>query len=101
MAITFMVVDDIEPAIVISKGGETVSDAKVFNQLVDPDDPEKAIGEEIATVFEPKTDEEIAHYAQGDLKIPNDAKKIVIRYRIMIPGSEEPITRDVAVKVGH
>ena len=94
--------DKIEPSVAIMKDGKPLADAKVFNQLVDPDDPEKTITEEVATVYEPETEEEIAHYAQGDLKIPADAesKGCVIRFRIEIPEAES-LTRDIEVKVGH
>jgi len=84
-----------------SKGNRnSVADAKVFNQLVDPGDATKSITEEIATVYEPQTEEEIAHYAQGDLKIPAGGKGCVVRFRIEIPGAD-PLTRNMEVKVGH
>jgi len=93
--------DKIEPSVAIVKAGESVADAKVFNQLVNPDDPSVTIGEEVATVYEPESEDEIAHYAQGDLMIPADAtSKCLIRYRIEIPDMES-MSMDAPVKVGH
>lgn len=92
--------DMIEPSVAIMRDGKAFADAAVFNQLVEPDYPTEAITEEVATVYEPETDEEIAHYAQGKLEIPADGKACVIRFRIEILelGS---LTRDMKVKVGH
>ena len=70
--------DKIEPAISITRDGVAVADAKVFNCLVDPDEPETIVAEEVSTVYEPETDDEIAHYAQGELLIPNDSTKCTI-----------------------
>ncbi|MFT7640854.1 MAG: hypothetical protein ACI9G1_002598 [Pirellulaceae bacterium] len=92
--------DPIEPAISITKSGEAYADAKVFNVMVDPNDPEKTLGEEIATVYEPATEDEIAHYAQGELKIPSGATKFVIRYRIVIADRADHIV-DVPGAVDH
>lgn len=92
--------DTIEPSVAIMKDGKAFADAKVFNQLVDPKDANKTITEEIATVYEPETDEEIAHYAQGDLVIPTGSNACLIRFRIEIPEMES-LTRDTKVKIGH
>ena len=92
--------DMIEPSVAIMKDGKPLADAKVFNQLVDPKDANKTITEEIATVYEPETDEEIAHYAQGDLVIPTGSNACLIRFRIEIPEMES-LTRDTKVKIGH
>ena len=97
--------EKIEPAIAITKDGQSVDSAQVFNGLVNADNAE-SVGEdsttgEVPTTYEPATDAEIAHYAQGELAIPADAKQITIRYRLKIPDQEDEITRDVTVKVGH
>ena len=92
--------DTIEPSVAIMKAGEAFADAKVFNQLADPSDVARGLTDEIKTVYEPATDEEIAHYAQGDLKIPADASKCMIRFRIELPGMPG-LSRDVTVAVGH
>ncbi|MFT7638398.1 MAG: hypothetical protein ACI9G1_000119 [Pirellulaceae bacterium] len=76
--------DTIEPAISVTSSGEAYADAKVFIALVDPDNSEKLLGDEVPTVYEPATDEEIAHYAQGELTIHSDALKFAIRYRTVI-----------------
>ena len=90
----------IEPSVAIMKDGKAFADAAVFNQLVDPDDSTKTITDEVATVYEPKTEEEIAHYAQGGLKIPDgDVTRCVVRFRIQIDA--ESLSRDMEVKVGH
>lgn len=88
--------EEVEPAVAITKDGEDVSDAKVFNALVNTEG--EVVAEEVATVFEPKTEEEPAHYAQGGLAIPKDVSKVVIRFRIELPG-EESATFDVPVEV--
>ncbi len=92
--------DTIEPSVAIMKNGQAFADAKVFNQLVNPDDIETALTDEVETVYEPGTDEEIAHYAQGDLQIPAEATQSVIRFRIQIPELDE-FSRDASVKIGH
>ncbi len=53
---------------------------------------------EVATVYEPLTDAEPAHCAQGGLMIPKNVKQVVIRSRIEIPGAEVG-TFDTPVKV--
>jgi hypothetical protein len=73
--------DEIEPAVSISRDGEDVSNAIVHNSLVAAEG-ETVLCEEQATVFEPKTDAEPVHYAQGALTIPKDARTFLIRFRI-------------------
>lgn len=89
--------EEVEAAVSIVRDGEPVSDAKVFNALLSADG-ETVLAEEVATVYEPTTEEERAHYAQGGLAIPKDVKKVVIRFRIVLPG-EEAKTFDVPVDV--
>jgi len=88
---------EVEPAVSITRDGKPVSDAKVFNALLSADG-ETVLAEEVATVYEPTTEEESAHYAQGALMIPKDARKVVIRFRVVLPG-EEARTFDVPVSV--
>ncbi len=92
--------EKIEPAIAITKDGQSVDNAQVFNVLVDADNAESAPNE-VQTIYEAATDEEIAHYAQGELAIPAGAKKITIRYRLTLPDLPDEITRDVTVNIGH
>jgi len=64
--------------VAITRNGEPVSDAKVFNSLMSADG-ETALADEVPTVFEPTTEEEPAHFAQGLLPIPKDVKKRLFR----------------------
>ena len=109
--------EKIEPAISITKGGQSVDNAQVFSGLVNTDNAETAgevstssevstTGEasttgEVPTTYEPATNAEIAHYAQAELAIPADAKQITIRYRVKLPYQPDEFTREVTVKVGH
>ncbi len=88
---------EVEPAVSISRDGQPVSDAKVFNALLSADG-ETVLAEEVGTVYEPPTDEEPAHYAQGALAIPKDVKQVIIRFRINLHETE-PETFDVPVTV--
>ncbi|MDG1896162.1 MAG: hypothetical protein P8J37_14765 [Fuerstiella sp.] len=92
--------DEIEPAVSISKDGEDVSNAVVHNSIVN-EDGEAVLCEEQATVFEPKTDEEPAHYAQGGLTIPKETPKFLIRLRIQLPGVDAESTHDITLNVSH
>jgi len=88
----------VEPAISITRDGKPISDAKVFNSLI-AEDKQTIAAEEAATVYEPPTSDEPAHYAQGALAIPKDAKHVVIRYRIALPNDAGEVTYDVPVDV--
>ncbi len=79
---------DLEPAVSVTRDGEPVTDAKVFNSLVAAD-RKTVLAAEVATVYEPATDEEEAHFAQGELKVPGDVSRVIIRYRIELPGGSE------------
>jgi len=89
--------EEVEPAVSITKDGKPVSDAKVFNALVN-NDGQKVLAEEVPTVYEPTTEEEPAHYAQGALTIPAGLTSVIIRFRIVPAGGEE-VTFDVPVPV--
>lgn len=90
--------EEVEPAIGITRDGKPVHDAKVFNALV-AEDEKTVTAKEAPTVYEPPTAEEPAHYAQGALTIPGDAKRIIIRYRIRLPGGTGDVTYNVPVDV--
>jgi len=77
-----------EPAVVITKDGTDVDDAEVFVALLS-DDKKTVLAEEVQAEFEPRTDDEPAHYAKAELKVPNTPPKMVIRYRIKLPGGIE------------
>lgn len=92
--------DDIEPAISISRREEDVSDAVVYNSLV-VEEGTTVLCEEHATVFEPKTDEEPAHYAQGTLTIPKETQTFLIRFRVQLPGVDAESKHDITLDVSH
>ncbi|MEZ5940264.1 MAG: hypothetical protein R3C18_02655 [Planctomycetaceae bacterium] len=89
--------EEVEPAVSITRGGEAVADAKVFNALFSADG-QTELAKEVATVYEPTTEEEPAHYAQGALAIPKDLTSVVIRFRI-VPSGADVVTFDVPVSV--
>lgn len=89
--------EDVEPAVSITRDGKPVSDAKVFNSLLSADG-ETELAKEVATIFEPTTKDEPAHYAQGALAIPKDVKKVIIRFRI-VPAGGDAATYDVPLAV--
>ncbi len=72
---------ELEPAVSIEREGEPVRDAKVYVSLLDAA-AKQIIAKPQETIFEAATDEEPAHYAQGFLFVPEDVKKVTIRYRI-------------------
>ncbi len=85
----------VEPAVSITRGGEAVADAEVFNSLLAVD--EEVLAEEVPTIYEPETPDEPAHYAQGELAIPDDVRSVIIRFRIVADGEET--TYDTVVPV--
>lgn len=87
--------EPVEPAVMITTDGKDVADAKVFNSLLVG---EKTVAKETPTVYEPKTAEEPAHYAQGELVVPKGADQVTVRYRIVLPGGEEK-SYDVPIDV--
>lgn len=89
--------EEVEPAVSITRDGKPVTDAKVFNALVSADG-ETVLAKEVPTIFEPTTEDEPAHYAQGALAIPKDVKKVAIRFRVVLTG-EEAKTFDVPISV--
>lgn len=88
----------VEPAVGITRQGQPVADAQVFNALLSADGG-TVLAEEAATVYEPPTSSEPAHYAQGALRLPTDSQRVVIRYRILLPGVGGEKTFDVPVDV--
>jgi hypothetical protein len=89
--------EEVEPAVSITRDGEAVADAKVFNALFSADGKTE-LAKEVATVYEPTTAEEPAHYAQGALAIPKGVTSAVIRFRI-VPSGAEAAAFDVLVTV--
>jgi hypothetical protein len=89
---------EVEPAVQVSRGGEPVADAQVFNSLLDGDG-HTVLVKEVATVYEPPTEDEPAHYAQGALMIPPGTREATIRYRVVLPQGKGERTFDVPVDV--
>ena len=75
-----------------------MADAKVYNVLL-AEDGQTVVGEEVETVYEPPTGEEPSHYAQGSLMIPGGTRKVVLRYRIVLPEGKGERTINVPVSV--
>ena len=88
----------VEPAVAITRNGAPVADAKVFISLVDSQSGD-VIAAETATVYELPTDEEPAHYAQGELEIPAGLKEVTIRYRIVLDEATGKKSFDVEIPV--
>jgi hypothetical protein len=88
--------DGVEPAVSILRDGKPVSDAKVFNTLLDVDG-KTVFDTEIDAVFEPATEKEPAHYAQGNLAIPGGKTKSLIHFRVELPGVEKDFVRELEV----
>ena len=59
------------------------------------------LAKEVRTTYEPPTVEEPAHYAQGNLNIPSDAKDVVIRFRVVLPGVAGEVSYDLPVSIEH
>ena len=88
----------VEPAVSITRDGAAVADAEVFNSLLAADG-EEVIRPEVATIYEPETKEEPAHYAQGKLHLPKGSKQFIIRFRIKLPGTADDFTRDITIDI--
>jgi hypothetical protein len=89
---------DLESAVSIQRNGTDVDDAEVFISLLSVED-EQTLAKEVGTIYEPKTDAEPAHYAQGKLPVPEGLERIIIRYRIKFPQPSSEKTFDVPVTV--
>ena len=87
---------ELEPAVSIDREGQPVKNAKVSTSLLTADG-KQILTEPQRTHFEPKTEEEPAHYAQAFLAVPKDAKQVTIRYRIDWEDGETT-TRDVLIQ---
>ncbi|MDH3718321.1 MAG: hypothetical protein OES79_09400, partial [Planctomycetota bacterium] len=72
--------EDLEAAIAIYRGGQSVADAEVFATLLGPNGT-TVIAEEASAVFEPATDDEPAHYGQATLAVPDDQEQVIVQYR--------------------
>lgn len=88
--------EKIEPAVAILKDKTSVDDAVVSVGLVGSDG---AVANFVKTVYEPETNEEPAHYAQGELTIPTEGSQMTIRYRVVLKDGND-FERDVAIDFG-
>lgn len=88
----------VEPAVQVTRGGEPVADAKVFNALLDGDG-KTVLAKEVATIYEPPTADEPSHYAQGSLEIPPGTRQVILRYRIVLPEGKGEHTYNVPAAV--
>ena len=88
----------VEPAVSITREGAAVADAKVYTGLISADGMQ-VIRQEAATVYEPESEDEPAHYAQVKLHLPKGSKQFLIRFRIVLPGAENELTRDITIEV--
>lgn len=88
--------DAIEPAIMITKDGADVADAKTSCSMLD-DQGASLMSADM--IYEPKTDEEPAHYAQGELKFPAKEQVYKIEFVVFVAGKEFKDT--IEVKSGH
>ena len=87
---------ELEPAVTITRDGDAVEGAQVYATLV-ADDEQTILTEETLAVFEAASEEEPAHYAQNNLRVPADAEKVIIRYRIELPDGAGSGTYEVAL----
>ncbi len=92
--------EPVEPAVSITRNGAPVSDAQVHNSLWSGDGT-TLLAAEVRTTYEPRTAEEPAHYAQGNLNIPRNAKNVVIRFRVVLPGDAGEVSYDLPVLTEH
>lgn len=93
----------LEPAVAITRkdeGGidQDVNNAQVFVALLHAGD-NTVLAEEQTLVFEPQTAAEPAHYAQAKLQVPADLGKVVIRYRVVLPGKAGEAQYEVPVTI--
>jgi hypothetical protein len=89
-----------EPAVMVTRNGEPVADAKVFVTLLDSTGKEVIVSEQ-ATIYEPTTAEEPAHYAQASIKLPADAREVTVQYRLELPAASEFSDAVVIQAVAH
>jgi len=96
--VTLLAGRKVEPAVQITRDGQPVADAKVFNALL-AEDGQTVLVEELPTVYEPPSGDEPSHYAQGSLEIPGGTRNVVLRYRIVLPEGKGERTINVPVGV--
>jgi hypothetical protein len=80
--------------------GHFIIDSYVYNSLWS-EDGKTLLAEDVRTIYEPPTAEEPAHYAQGELNIPSDAKNVVIRFRVMLSGNVGEVSYNLPIPTEH
>lgn len=88
--------ESIEPAIMLTKDGEDIDNAKTSCSLLDADGGSIVKAD---MIYEPKTEEEPAHYAQGELKFPSEERPYKIEFVVTVGDKE--FKDSIEVKVGH
>jgi hypothetical protein len=86
----------IEPITVINREGLSVTNAMVFCSLASPSG--EVAGEEAATVYVPASEKTPAHYGRAKLSLPKGASPPKVRFRIILPGTDQEWTGGIEVK---
>ena len=89
---------DFEPALSITKDGVEVDDVKVSVSLLSASGG-NVVGKEVATAYEPATEDKPGHYAQARLKLPKTSPLFLLRFRIVLPEGGVELVRDVGLVV--
>ena len=85
----------IEPVAVITRDGKPVANAMVFNSLASAGGG--SVTEEVATRYTPSPDSDTAWYAQGKLLLSDDTAECAVRFRIVLPSSQQAWTREITL----
>jgi hypothetical protein len=85
----------VEPIATITRDGQPVANAMVFCSLLAADD--QAMGDEAATLYEPPVGKEAGLYTPGKMKLPDKGSRCTVRFRIVLPESEQDWLRDVEI----
>jgi len=84
----------LEPIVVLTKNNEPLAGAMVFLQLLSGDGA--ALGEDMATVYEPAWMQKPACYT-AKLSLPADVKSASLRVRIILPDSDKEWSKEIAI----
>ena len=86
------------PAVAIVKDGADIGEAELTCQLMDGKYP---LETPVKMIFEPKTEEEPAHFAGAKLTFPPKDKTYLVKFEIKIDGTEETFSDTIEVLCGH
>lgn len=84
------------PVARITRDGEPVANAMVFCGIVSGDSGEK-VGDEVATEYRSSPAADTGYYVQSGLQWPENGVRYRIRYRIVLPDSEQVWTREMSL----